>query len=195
MMLHCSINQLTPMGRMKSQEPSPGSAVCRFRSLRQQAVDSGYQVAGREGLGDVYIGPERQPSGDFGIAPFGGKHDHLDMSPARVLADPGAHLVAALNRHHHVEQHEIRKLPLDGPQRFLAIARDVDLVSAALQEKFDGRNDARLVVRDENLLAHVALAVGRVKEKRAPWPKLLSTHILPPKCSTIWRLMCNPRPL
>ena len=40
-----------------------------------------------------------------------------------------------------------------------------------------------------------AATAGRVNEKHAPRPRRLSTHILPPKCSTIWRLMCRPSPL
>src|SRR5438132_13840553 len=117
------------------------------------------------------------------------------MPPVGALAYAHAHFVAALLRHHHVEQHEIGMSRLDELERLVAIACDVHFVSAALQEKLQRRNNIWFVVGDQDLLAHAPTPVGRVNEKRAPLPRVLSTHIWPPKCSTIWRLICKPRPL
>ena len=36
---------------------------------------------------------------------------------------------------------------------------------------------------------------GRKKPKQAPWPSAECSHIRPPKCSTIWRLIGKPRPV
>src|SRR5438552_17057185 len=84
---------------------------------------------------------------------------------------------------------------LDKAEGSFAVTRPANAMAIALQEEFDRRDDARLVVGNQYLPAHVAAPVGSVNEKRAPLPSRLSTHIRPPKCSTIWRLMLSPRPL
>src|SRR5207253_6591815 len=79
----------------------------------------------------------------------------------------------------------------DQPERLLSVARDVYFVSVAPQEKFDRRDDVRLVVGDQDFLAHVVTPVEGERKVRA-------TSLYPhpaTKCSTIWWLMCDAGPL
>src|SRR2546426_7031502 len=171
------------------QQPAPRSGPL------EQLADLAHEVPGRERFRDVEVGANRQPLVDLRVTPLCGQHDDLDVPPVGALAYALAHFVAAARRHHHVEQHEVGVALLDQLERLVTVARDAHFVAAALQQELDGRDNVRLVVGDQDFLAQVRAPVGRVNEKRAPLPGLLSTHILPPKCSTIWRLICSPRPL
>src|SRR6266567_954609 len=172
------------------------AASLRFRpTLVEQVLDLRHQLASRERLDNIHIGTGRHSPADLGIAPAGGKHDDFDVPPVGAFAHAHAHLVTAFARHHHVEQHQIGMGGFDKPEGFFAVTRHAYVVSIALQEEFDRRDDARLVIGNQDFLAHVTAPLGRVNEKLAPPPSLLSTHIRPPKCSTIWRLICSPRPV
>src|SRR5262249_22076205 len=96
---------------------------------------------------------------------------------------------------HHVEQHEVRARRLDQLERLLAVSCDVHGVAPRGEQVLERDDDVRLIVGDHDAAPHAAEPTGRVNEKQAPRPRSLSTHIRPPKCSTIWRLMCRPSPL
>src|ERR1041385_2060773 len=84
------------------------TAPCRLScGPTEQRAHPPHEIAGRERFGDVDVGAHGHAFGDFGVAPFGGEHDDLDIPPVLALADRPAHFVAALLRHHHVEHDKI----------------------------------------------------------------------------------------
>src|SRR5205814_2142314 len=139
-------------------------------ALIEQFPDLGHQLARRERLDDIDVGARRQSPADLRVAPTGGKHDDLDISPVGALAHLRAHFVTALLRHHHVEQHQIGMRSFDKTERFFAVTGHADIVAIALQEEFERCDDARLVVRNQDLPTHDVAPVGSVNEKRAPVP-------------------------
>src|SRR5438105_9948800 len=155
----------------------------------------------RKRFADVEISARGEPFLHLGLAPCGGEHDDLDVPPLGSLADALAHLVPALHRHHHVEQHEVGFIRIDEFQHCVAVSRDEHLVAAAPEQELERGDDVRLVIGNEHLLfprGHAAAAPrsrGKVKEKQAPRPGSLSTQSFPPWCSTMCRLIGRPRPV
>ena len=75
------------------------------------------------------------------------------------------------------------------------------LVALALHQELERDHDVRLVVGDQDLVRSwlVSLLVvapqRQSKPKQAPCPGSDRSHMRPPKCSTIWRLIGRPRPV
>ena len=68
-------------------------------------------------LGEEVVGP-----GLEAVDPLLGRierrhHDHGEDAGRRVLTDPAAHFVAGHARHHHVQQHQVRRLGVNRLQR------------------------------------------------------------------------------
>src|SRR5262249_43828357 len=179
---------------MASLRAAPSGRV-RLAIVTDQLLDPGHQVPGRERLGNVEVRAHRQALAHFGVASLRREPDDFYVPPVGAVANARAHFVAALARHQYVEQHEVGIVGVDQLQSLISVARDLHLVTGPQEEKFERRHDARLVVGNQDLLAHCTALAGRTNEKRAPLPGLLSTHMRPPKCSTICRLICRPRPL
>src|SRR3954462_7185472 len=85
---------------------------CAATSL-QERPDLLDQVTGGERLGHVEIRPHTKALVHLHVAALRREHDHLHACPLGPLADALAHLVAALHRHHDVEQHEIGRIAFD----------------------------------------------------------------------------------
>src|SRR5688572_8802098 len=150
--------------------------------LAQKLADSSHQLARGERLGDVEVGADAEAPADLGIAALCREHHDLHRPPFGAAADALAYFISAAQGHHDVEQHQVGRVALDEPQGFLPVARDLHLVAAPGEQELERRDDVRLVVGHQDLLlAHV----GSVKLKHAPLPGMLSTHMRPPKCSTI----------
>src|SRR5436190_23763607 len=77
---------------------------CGAAASGHQSFDLVDQVARRERLGHVEVGSHSHSLAHFHVAPLGRKHNDLHVRPFRPLADTLAHFVAALDRHHDVEQ-------------------------------------------------------------------------------------------
>ena len=163
----------------------------------QQCADTGEEFAGGEGFDEVVVGAGVEAIDAVFDLAFGGEHE--DGGALSEAAQFGGDVVAAAPGHHDVEQDQVG-LVLEGAlQAGLAVGggeRAVPLVSERVAER--GAHRA-LVFDDEDSLAGSAHDedgwwIGSSRVKRLPSPGRLSTLMLPPCASAVWRTMARPMP-
>src|SRR6185503_19460940 len=91
----------------------------------------------------------------------GGEDDHGDRRGARVLTEEAGQLEPVHMRHHHVGDHEVRRVLLNQLDRLFPVVGHADLISGRGQLDLEEPGDERIVVDDEQLLpARVGSAVS-----------------------------------
>ena len=116
-------------------------------STPQDGTHPRHQLARGERLGHVVVGAELEPHDAIALLAARGQEDHRD-GPAR--ADRAAELESADAGEHHVEHDEVRRLALDEPGHFAAVARRDDAKAVAGEVLPDDVPDGGLVVDDEH---------------------------------------------
>ena len=97
--------------------------------------------------GDIVVGSQLQTQYLIVVLAAGGKHDY--RRPA-VFSDLATDLPAIPYRHHDVEQHQIRVLPLDEAQRFAAVTGGDHLETLFSQVECDQLYDAIVIIGNQD---------------------------------------------
>jgi len=119
-----------------------------------------HQLPGREGLGHVGVGAERETLRHLGVPALRGEHQDPDVGQRGIGLDLLTDFEAALLRHHHVEQHQIRAVAADALDRLLAVVGDQHLEAFALHQELERNDDVRLVVGNQYFLDHASPPEG-----------------------------------
>jgi hypothetical protein len=109
----------------------------------------GDELAGRERLHEVVVGPGVETLDRGLFAGAGGQHDDRDARGRRVLAQCLEQPEAVEARHHHVGQHEVRHVAPRRGQRGEPVAHGFDLPVGA-EQPGDVPAHVRVVVRDKD---------------------------------------------
>ena len=113
-------------------------------------VDASQQFLGDEGLGDVIDGAGVEGAQQQFAILHRGEEDHRHRCQRGVAAELLQQLEAVHPRHHHVQQHEVRRLAFRELQRLRAAGGRQYLVAVPLQQGADDAQVRRLIVDDED---------------------------------------------
>ena len=125
----------------------------------QQGPDARHQLAHPERLGEVVVGPDREPDQDVGLVVARGQHQHRHRG--RRLDAP-ADLEPVEAGQHHVEDDEVGPTGGVALDRTRAVVRLVDGEPLGPQPVGDGLVDDALVLDDEHAAGTHAASVGGV---------------------------------
>ena len=114
----------------------------------QRGLHARAELAHRERLGDVVVGPELEPEHLVDLLRLGGEHDDRDGRALRAQALADLEPVHA--RQHQVEHHEVELLLVEARERLAAVGGLHDLVAVALQREGEQRLDRLLVVDQQD---------------------------------------------
>jgi len=95
--------------------------------LLERRAEAGFQQNRIEGFEQIIDGAEFDATGHAVHLGEGRDHDHGEIAQPRLILQPGEHLKAVDFRHHHVEEDEVEGGRLDERNRFLAVARGLDV--------------------------------------------------------------------
>jgi len=123
-------------------------------------ADDDGEVVHVDGLGEKIVGAFLHGLHGPVDGPMGGHHDDRQIeSLAPVVPSPRQlleHVQSGEPRHFHVQQHEARRLPLDGFDRVGSVVRKDRLVAGGLQPVLEDRGNVRVVVNHEDFSLHAA---------------------------------------
>ena len=134
----------------------------------QLAADSGADLQGLEGLGDIVVRSQVQPQHLVRVLAFGGEQDDRGVA---LLPDGGQGAQSVHDGHHDIQQDQLYLLPLQGLQGFLPVGGGEKLVIRPRQVDFQSGDDIGVVVADQDVghsllspLAAIVLPEG-IKKK------------------------------
>jgi hypothetical protein len=118
----------------------------------QPGPDAGHQLLGREGLGDVVVGPGLEPEDDVHGVGLGRQHHdgHAGLQP-QLTAD----LEPVLARQHEVEQDQVGLGLVEGGDGLVAGADEHRLEALLTQDDPEHLAQRRVVVDDQYPALHV----------------------------------------
>jgi hypothetical protein len=117
-------------------------------SAAEHCANPSSELARRERLGHVVVGPELEPDDPVGLLAAGRQHDHRQ---ARARTDPPAQLEAVCPRKHEIEDDEVGRLALDQLAGAISVRGLERREAVALEVPDHDLADRRLVVDNENL--------------------------------------------
>ena len=140
---------------------APEIVLCDFLGCRlpgvvpgvapQLGLHPGHQFQRVEGFGDVVISPQGQPHDLVHILYTCRQHDNGKQV---VLPDALAEGEPVHVRQHHIQDRQIKVLPLDAVQSVRAVVEFVDRVSLVFQIDLHQVRDGGLIVYYQNLSVH-----------------------------------------
>ena len=116
----------------------------------QQRADPGDQLDPLDRLDDEVVRTNLQAADAVGDLAESGDHDDRQQLALRRLLQALADLVAVHPRHHHVQQHQVRRFLVDLLQRFDAVGGSDDAAVDVRQAAFDQLQVQRVVVDDQH---------------------------------------------
>ena len=120
----------------------------------EHAADARQQLGRVERLDDVVVRADREPLELVGRQPAGRQDDHRDGGGPRVLAELPRELEPVDVGHHHVGEDQVGRLPPDQVERLLTVVRDPHAEPGGGELDLEQPGDERVVVDDEEVLAH-----------------------------------------
>ena len=137
---------------------SSSASGCGHPGAPQRGLHARAELAHRERLGDVVVGPELEAEHLVDLLRLGREHD--DRHGRALRAQPLADLEPVDPRQHQVEHDEVELLLGEARERLAAVGRLHDLVAVALQREREQRLDRLLVVDQQDAggaIGHVRL--------------------------------------
>ena len=127
------------------------------RGRAQPAEQGSYperQLLGRERLGQIVVGAQRQPADPVGLFPPGGEENDADILGFLPPSKLCQHVIARDTGQHQIEDHHVgpflpRRLQGVGP-----VGGGGHPIAHLGQVVGDQRGDVRLVVHDEDTMGH-----------------------------------------
>src|SRR5919199_2135689 len=173
-----------------------GLLAGRRRRPAQRRFDPGHQLWEAQGLGDVVVRAELEPTNLVGLRTPRGGHD--DRHPTE-FADTFDHLPAVEARQRDVEHDQVWTPFVELAERLVASAGDDQAVASLRDPALQERGELRLVLDDQDALAHARRppSNGSVKLTRVPARRSgrSPSQSLPPWASTRRRQMYRPSPV
>ena len=126
------------------------------RSRRSSAPHPERQLLGRERLGEVVVGAEREAADPVGLLPPRGQEDDAHVAGLLPLPQLGQHVVARDAGQHQVEDDDVGPLLPRGPERVGAVGRRGDPEARLGEVIRHQRRDVGLVVHHEDAVRHAA---------------------------------------
>jgi hypothetical protein len=117
-------------GSRRSAPISIGAFLIPAAAAPHDGSDPRRELAGREGLDDVVVSAELEPEHPIDLLAPGREHHDRDIG---LLADLPCEISAVSIGKHHVEQHEIGRLPSEGLTRAGERGRDLGLEPITLE--------------------------------------------------------------
>src|SRR5690606_15486569 len=133
-----------------------GRQVAGGLGAPQHGLHASDQLRDVEGLRDVVVGAELQPSHPVLRESASGEQDDRGVAGGGMPADAmeGGQPVHA--GHHDVQQDQVHRLAGRLVQGFLAVQRSIDFVPLQLQVHANDLEDVGIVVGDQNPFAHIS---------------------------------------
>gem|GEM_PF-656811 len=136
-----------------------------------------FEFGAFEWLDDVRRDTVLSALGEVGSGGCRCKHDYRQISGLRCSADDLEHLKAAELGHYKIEEHQIRPLGLDDPQRVLAVYRLDQCASKRLKCNADQSSDECVVIGDKY---RFVLHRGYVHPQRTGFSEAPLQIVIPP---------------
>src|SRR5581483_9269662 len=134
---------------------------CGLAPAAQQRADPRVQLIGLERLHDVVVGAGVE-SVDA-VCQRIARRQHEDRGREAARAHPATDLGAAHARKAEIEYEQIRYGALDRRERTAAVRRELDAVSLRCERALEHAPDRRVVVDDEDRLAHRPRTIVRIR--------------------------------